>query len=195
VAGIIGVWNGPVEDGERALRPVREFGPPVVDEIRPMPYGAIQTAVDPGPPVGNRYYSKGHLIGEITEEFVAILVDAYERVPSPGSFAILQQPGNAANRIDPGAPASSHRHARYELTILAGWIDPADDERCVGWVRELYDATKPFGLGHYVNSLVDADQSVATAYQPENFQRLRALKAKYDPTNFFRLNPNIPPSA
>ena len=195
VAGIIGCWNGPIDAGERALRPLRDFGPPVVDEIQPMPYGAIQTALDPALPVGNRYYSKGHLIGEATEEFVAILVEAYERVPSPGTFIILQQPGNAANRVDPAATAFSHRHARYELTILAGWTDPADDERCVRWVRELYDATAPFGIGHYVNSLMDADQSVASAYQPETFQRLRALKAKYDPTNFFRLNPNIPPSA
>jgi len=195
VAGIIGVWNGPIDDGERAVRPVREFGPPVVDEFQPMPYGAIQTALDPMLPVGNRYYSKGHLIGELTEEFVAVMVDAYERVPTPGSIAILQQPGNAANRVDPAATAFSHRHARYELTILAGWTDPADDEKCVGWTRELYNATARFGLGHYVNSLMDADQSVDSAYQPEGYARLRGLKAKYDPTNFFRLNPNIPPSA
>ena len=119
----------------------------------------------------------------------------YQRVPTPGSIVVIQQPGNAANRVDPAATAFSHRHARYELTILAGWTDPADDERCIRWVRELYDATEPFGLGHYVNSLVDDDQSVASAYQPEGFSRLQALKAKYDPGNFFRLNPNIPPSA
>jgi FAD/FMN-containing dehydrogenase len=195
VAGIIGVWNGPIDAGERALQPLREFGPPVVDEIQPMPYGAIQTALDPVLPVGNRYYSKGHLIGEMTEELVAILVESYGRVPSPGSIVILQQPGNAANRVDPAATAFSHRHARYELTILANWVDPADDEKCVRWVRELYDATARFGLGHYVNSLIDDDQAVETAYQPETFKRLGALKAKYDPTNFFRMNSNIPPSA
>jgi len=195
VAGIIGVWNGPFDAGERALQALREFGPPVVDEIQPMPYTAIQSALDPALPVGHRYYSKGHLIGEATEEFVAILVEAYARVPSPGSFVILQPLGNATNRVDPAATAFSHRHASYELTILAGWTDPADDERCVRWVRELYNATEPFGIGHYVNSLVDTDQSIETAYQPETFERLGALKSKYDPTNFFRLNPNIPPSA
>jgi FAD/FMN-containing dehydrogenase len=195
VAGIIGVWNGPLDTGERALQPLREFGPPVVDEIQAMPYTAIQSALDPAFPVGNRYYSKGHLIGEMTEDIVAILVESYGRVPSPGCFIVLQPLGNAARRVDPAATAFSHRHARYELTILAGWTDPADDEQCVRWVRELYDATERFGLGHYVNSLVDDDQSVETAYQPATLQRLSALKAKYDPTNFFRLNPNIPPSA
>ena len=195
VAGMIACWNGPIDAGEQVLRPMREFGPPVVDEVQPMPYGALQTALDPALPVGNRYYSKGHLIGEITEELAAILVEAYERVPSPGTIIVIQQPGNAANRVDPAATAFSLRHARYELTILAGWTDPADDEKCVGWTRELYNATARFGLGHYVNSLMDADQSVDSAYQPEGFARLRALKGKYDPTNFFRLNPNIPPSA
>jgi hypothetical protein len=194
VAGIIGCWNGPIDAGEQAVRGLRDFGPPVVDELQPMPYGAIQAALDEPLPVGNRYYSKGHLVGDLTEDFIAVLVDAYERVPTPGSFVILQALGNAARRIDPAATAFSHRHAEYELTILAGWTDPADDERCVGWVRELYDAAEPFGIGHYVNSLVE-DMSVESAYQPDTLQRLSALKAKYDPTNFFRMNPNILPSA
>ena len=159
-----------------------------------MPYGAIQSALDPMLPVGNRYYSKGHLVGRVTEELVAIIVDHYQRVPTPGSVAILQQLGNAAKRVDPAATAFSHRHADYELTILANWTDPADDERCIRWVRELYDAAEPFGIGHYVNSLVE-DMSVESAYQPDTLRRLGALKAKYDPSNFFRMNPNIPPSA
>ena len=194
VAGIIGCWNGPHDAGEQAVRPMREFGPPVVDELQPMPYGAIQSALDPMLPVGNRYYSKGHLIGRVTEELVAIMVDHYQRVPTPGSVAILQQLGNAAKRVDPAATAFSHRHADYELTILANWTDPADDERCISWVRELYDAAEPFGIGHYVNSLVE-DMSVESAYQPDTLRRLSSLKAKYDPTNFFRMNPNILPSA
>ena len=194
VAGVIGCWNGPVDAGEQALRELRDFGPPVVDEIQPMPYGAIQAALDEPLPVGNRYYSKGHLIGHLTEDFIAVLVDAYQRVPTPGSFVILQALGNATKRVDPAATAFSHRHAEYELTILAGWTDRADDERCVRWVRELYDAAEPFGIGHYVNSLVE-DMSVESAYRPDTLQRLSALKATYDPTNFFRMNPNIPPSA
>ena len=194
VAGVIGCWNGPVDAGQQALRELRDFGPPVVDEIQPMPYGAIQAALDEPLPVGNRYYSKGHLIGHLTEDLIAVLVDAYQRVPTPGSFVILQALGNAAKRVDPAATAFSHRHAEYELTILAGWTDRADDERCVRWVRELYDAAEPFGIGHYVNSLVE-DMPVESAYQPDTLERLSALKATYDPTNFFRMNPNIPPSA
>ena len=195
VAGIIGCWNGPFDAGERFLQPVRQFGPPLVDDIQPMPYSALQTALDDALAPGRRYYSKGHLIGDASEDAVATIVDFYARVPSPGCFVLLQQLGNAANRVDPAATAFSHRHARYELVILAGWTDPADDEKCVRWVREAYDAAAPFGLGLYVNSICDDDQAVVeSAYKVEAFQRLSALKAKYDPTNFFRLNPNIPPA-
>ena len=196
MAGIVSCWNGPIEAGERALRQVREFGPPVVDELQPMPYGALQTALDPMLPPGNRYYLKGHLIADLPDDAIATMIEHYERAPSPMSFILLQQLGNAANRVDPAATAFSHRHARWDMVIAAGWTDPADDEKNVRWVRELHDATAPFGLGVYVNAIIDDDPAaVEEAYQPETFQRLSALKAKYDPTNFFRLNPNIPPSA
>jgi FAD/FMN-containing dehydrogenase len=197
VAGIVGCYNGPFDAGERVLRPVRTFGSPLVDEIQPMPYTAIQTALDAAFPTGGRYYSKGHLMTDVSDDAVATMVDFYGRVPSPGSFVLLQQLGNATNRVDPAATAFSHRSARYELVILSGWSDPADDEKNISWARELWDAMAPFSLGAlYVNSIVDDDEAaVRSAYRPETFGRLTGLKAKYDPTNFFRLNPNIRPSA
>jgi FAD/FMN-containing dehydrogenase len=197
VAGVIGCWNGPFDVGERVLRPVREFGRPLADEIQPMPYTAIQAFLDPAFPTGGRYYLKGHLMAEVTDEAIATMVDHYARVPSPGSVVVLQQIGNAANRVDPAATAFSHRNARYDLVIISVWSDPADDEKNIRWARELHDATEPFSLGaHYVNGVGDdPDVTVESAYRPETFQRLAGLKAAYDPTNFFRLNPNIPPAS
>lgn len=195
VAAIVSVWNGPFDEGERFLRPVREFGPPVADELQVMPYAGIQTALDPMVPPGQRYYLKGHLITEVTDELIAVMIEGYGRAPSPMSVILLQQLGNAARRVDPAATAFGHRDARWDLVIVCTWTDPADDERNVRWVREMHDATERFGLGVYVNSITDEDQAVQSAYQPGTFQRLSALKATYDPTNFFRLNPNIPPSA
>lgn len=196
VAGIIGCYNGSFEAGERVLRPVRQFGPPLLDQIQPMPYSAIQTALDAALLPGGRYYSKGHLITDVSDDAVATLVDYYARVPSPASLLILQQLGNAANRVDPSATAFSHRSARYDLVILAAWSDPTDDDENIRWVRDLWTAMLPFSLGTlYVNSVVDDDlASVASAYGSDTFARLSALKATYDPTNFFRLNPNIPPA-
>jgi FAD/FMN-containing dehydrogenase len=196
VAGIIGCWNGPFDQGEQVLRPVREFGSPLVDEIQPMPYSALQTALDPALPPGGRYYIKGHLMTDVTEDAAGTMVEHYGRAPSPGSIVILQQLGNAARRVDPDATAFSYRSARYDLVILAAWTDPADDEENIRWARELHDAMEPFSMGAcYVNGIVYEDQSVESAYRPETYRRLTGLKAKYDPTNFFRLNPNIPPSA
>ncbi len=195
VAAMVSVWNGPFDEGERYLRPVREFGPPVADELQVMPYAGIQTALDPMLPPGLRYYLKGSLITDVTGDLISTLIEHYGRAASPTSFLLLQQLGNAANRVDPADTAFGHRHARWDLVIAAAWTDPADDEANVRWVREVHDATEPFGLGVYVNSLIDDDQAVQSAYQPGIFQRLSALKATYDPTNFFRMNPNIPPSA
>ena len=196
VAGIVSVWNGPFDEGERFLRPVREFGPPVADELQPVPYAGIQTALDPVLPPGNRYYLKGHLTTEVTDDLIAIMIEHYGRAPSPTSFILLQQLGNAVRRVDPAATAFGHRHARWDLVIACAWTDPADDEKNIRWARELHDATAPFGLGVYVNSITEDDQGeVESAYQPDTFHRLSTLKAKYDPANFFRMNPNIPPSA
>jgi hypothetical protein len=100
-------------------------------------------------------------------------------------------------RVAPDATAFSHRNARYDLVILSGWTDPADDDRNIAWTRELWDALAPYSLGAiYVNSVVDDDEAtVKTAYRDDTYRRLTELKAKYDPTNFFKLNPNIKPAA
>ena len=197
VAGLIGCWNGPFDTGEQALRPMREFGPPLMDEIQVMPYGAIQAALDAALMPGNRYYLKGHLMSDLSDEAIDILVEHYRRVPSPGTIVILQQLGNAARRVDPAATAFSHRNAHYDLVIIPVWSDPADDEVHIRWARELHDAIEPYSLrASYVNGVSDDDQAVATvkaAFRPETLARLAALKAKYDPTNFLRLNPNILP--
>jgi FAD/FMN-containing dehydrogenase len=197
VAGVIGCWNGPFDEGEQVLRPVREFGPPRVDEIQPMPYTAIQAALDSAFEPRHRYYLTGALMADVTDDAIATMVDHYARVPSPASLVVLQQIGNAANRVDPMATAFSHRSARYDLVIVSRWSDPADDGENIRWARELHDAMESFSLrAHYVNSVGDdPDITVHTAYRPETFARLASLKAKYDPTNFFRLNPNIPPPA
>src|SRR5581483_11826162 len=140
VVGMIGCWNGPFDAGERVLQPMRQFGSPVVDEIQPMPYSAIQSALDAAFPTGGRYYLKGCLMAEITEEAIAVLVDHYARVPSPGTVVVLQQLGNAANRVDPAATAFSHRNARYDLVVIPAWSDPAEDEQNIRWARELHAA-------------------------------------------------------
>ncbi len=196
VAAIGACYNGPIDAGEKVLDPVRRFGSPLDDQLQPLPYGILQTIFDPAFPPGARYYWKAHLMGSVPQEAVEIMAEYYQRVPSPGTAVLFQQAGNAANRVPPEATAFSHRNARYDLVILSGWTDPADDDRNIAWTRELWDALAPYSLGAiYVNSVVDDDEAtVKTAYRDDTYRRLSELKAKYDPTNFFRLNPNIRPA-
>lgn len=197
VVAVGACYNGPIDEGEKVLDPVRRFGPPLEDQLQPLPYGILQTIFDQGFPPGNRYYWKAHLMGSVPQEAVEIMTAFYQRVPSPGTAVLFQQAGNAANRVPPEATAFSHRNARYDLVILSGWTDPADDDKNIAWTRELWDALAPYSLGAiYVNSIVDDDEAtVKTAYRDNTYRRLTELKARYDPTNLFRLNPNIKPAA
>ncbi len=123
VAAMVSVWNGPFDEGERFLRPVREFGPPVADELQPMPYAGIQTALDALLPPGDRYYLKGSLITDVTDDLIAVLIEQYGRAPSPTSFLLLQQLGNAINLAVERSPEVADtiqrlRDAGYEIELV-----------------------------------------------------------------------------
>jgi hypothetical protein len=108
----------------------------------------------------------------------------------------FQQLGNAANRVSQDETAFSHRDALYDFLMLSSWDDPAEADRNIDWTRELYAAMRPsLHTGIYVNGLgADSAQEIRSGYRPGTYDRLVALKRKYDPTNFFRLNPNIAPT-
>ncbi len=197
-AAMAACYNGPLEEGEKALRPLKEFGRPAVDLIQPMPYLAVQTMLDPTFPVGPQYYWKGALIESISDQLIDALVERFAGVPSPHSLFAFQQLGNAANRVAADATAFSYRNARYDCVIISGWEDPSEEDANIRWAREVYDALMPFSTGAtYLNTLGFsedlAEGRVKEAFLPDTYQRLVALKRKYDPTNLFQLNANIKP--
>jgi hypothetical protein len=193
VIAIAVCYNGPIDEGEEVLRPLREFDPPLVDQIGPMPYTAIQTSLDEAFPRGRHYYWKANLIEEIGDDLIDGLVEHFATVPSPFSGIVFQQLGNAANRVGKNDTAFSHRDARYDCVAISGWTDPAQAEANIGWTRAFFELTRPFSSGAiYVNSVMEAE-AVKSAYREETYERLVALKNEYDPTNLFRINPNIEP--
>ena len=123
VVAIAACHCGSVEDGERALRPLQEFGPPVLDQIGPVPYAEFQASLDPVFPRGRRYYWKSTVMRELSDGAIAQLIELFASVPSPFTLVLLQQVGNAANRVPVEATAFPHRDARWDGLVLTSWDD------------------------------------------------------------------------
>ena len=195
--GVISVsvcYCGPLEEGERVLRSLREFGSPQADKIQPMAYTTLQSAPDAGFPPGRRHYWKSSYLKELSDEAIEVMVRFVSEMPSPTTGVGLQQMHGAASRVDPTATAFPHRDEHYDFLILSQWADPAESERNVQWTRSLFEAMEPFFEGGvYVNNLGDEGEDRVREAYGANYERLQALKGKYDPTNLFRLNQNIKP--
>jgi FAD/FMN-containing dehydrogenase len=187
-------YIGSIEQGEHVLRPLRKFGPPLVDQIKPTPYLDLQASGDAFFAPGLYYYYKSHFMKEISEAAIEALVAHFATVPSPRSLVAFQQYGGAVSRVSLTDTAFGHREAQYNFIPASVWINPAESERHLHWAREAWDLMKPFATGGvYVNNLAEEDEDqVRAAYGP-HYERLVVLKKKYDPHNFFRLNANIRP--
>lgn len=189
-------YAGPIEEGERVLRPLRSFGPPLVDLIGPMPYPALQRMLDPSAPPGLQNYWKSGYLDRISDALIDLLVDRATSAPSPFSLTVLLHLGGAVSRAEEEATAVRHRKAQYAANLMSMWADPAEADRQVAWTREFWSALEPLTTGGvFVNFLGDEGQDrVREAYGPATYERLVALKNRYDPTNLFRLNQNIRPT-
>lgn len=185
-------YAGPPAHGERVLRPLRTFRRPVIDTLGPRSYVAHQSAMDSVFPHGRRYYWKGHKLARLSNDVIDVLVEHAGRMTSPYCTLPIYALGGAVARVSDEATAFPHRGAGYDLNISAGWDDGAAD-RHIRWVREFHAALEPHSVGVYVNFTNEDSAQRLRAYSPRQWKRLVTLKNRYDPTNFFRLNANIPP--
>ena len=192
----VSCYNGPADEGERALQPLREFGPPVADLLGPMPYTALQTHLDEGFPAGLPVYWRSHFLRNLDDVAIDSLVEGFSRVSSPLTTVLIEQLGGAVARVGRDETAFGHRDADYNLAIISRWPDPAMADECIAWTRELWSAMQPHARGVYVNYLGvgEAEDRVRAAYGADAYRRLSALKQRYDPTNVFRFNQNIKPN-
>ena len=195
--GVIAVcYHGSVDIGERVLRPLREFGPPLADHIQPMLYTEAQRMLASLTPAGRHYYIKSHFMKEISDDGIEAMIAQFKQVASPFSAMLFQQLGNAANRVGRGETAFAHRDGWYEWMALSAWEDPGESEVHIKWGRDFSEAMQPFTFGSYVNQVgTEAEEGadlIQSAYGA-NYQRLAVLKQKYDPTNLFSHNQNIRP--
>ena len=196
IAVMIVCHCGPLSDAESAVQPIKKFGTPVLDTIGPTTYEATNMMLDAGFPRGALNYWKSNFMAELSDQAIDTLISQFVACPSPMSGLLLEHIHGAATRVGVSETAFPHRREGYNFLVVSEWINPADNARNIAWARESYDAMRSsFTAGRYVNYLGDDDgeDAVAAAYGP-NYQRLRTLKAKYDPTNLFHLNQNIRPA-
>jgi FAD/FMN-containing dehydrogenase len=195
IAGLIAAHSGSIEDGERALQPVKAFGPPAMDMLGPLPYLAQQALFDPAFPKGAQVYWKSTFLRALSPEACDVIARYAQELPSPSSGIVVEHIHGAVGRVGADATAFSERTANYNVVIFAIAGDPSENTVHRAWARALYDELEPFSTGTvYVNYLgVDDDASrVRAAYGP-NYERLAAIKRQYDPENLFRANQNIAP--
>jgi FAD/FMN-containing dehydrogenase len=193
---IIAAYAGPVEEAGRALAPLRSFGPPLLDVIRPIAYTELQALTESGFPHGARYYWSADSFRELPDAAIDVLTSRTAERHSPIGSTIVIPGGGAAARIDGNATAFGQRDAPWNIHYLTAWRDAADDTGNVSYTRSLAQAMKPWTTGRvYLNYVGDEGEArIEASFGAEKMTRLRALKAKWDPDNVFHHNHNIRPA-
>jgi hypothetical protein len=187
-------YAGPLDEGDRVVRPLREFGSPLLDSCAPMPFSKHQGMLDPSFPHGWWYYIRSCNLAELTDEVIDILVDHGQRIVSPLTVFSIYHLGGAVARVGEDETAFGARDAGHTLNVIGitRTGDGFEDER--EWARGLWAALEPHHQHVYVNFLMDeGEDRIREAYGATKYDRLKALKRRYDPDNFFRLNQNIRP--
>jgi FAD binding domain/Berberine and berberine like len=195
VVMVICCWIGDAEEGERFIKPLREFGSPVADVCMQKPFLEHQAMFDPSFIPHRWYYMRSCDIKELTDEVIDVTVEHSLKITSPLTSFPIWHTGGAVSRVPDDATAFHGRHAgfTYNITSCTEAAEGFDVER--EWVRNFWTALEPWHTTVYVNFLMDeGEERIRTAYGDEKYDRLKALKRKYDPDNFFRLNQNIPPA-
>jgi FAD/FMN-containing dehydrogenase len=195
LAALVTCHCGSLVAGETAMRPLKQFGRPLMGALGPMAYCQLNGMLDAAYPKGALNYWKSSFLEQLSDDAIDTMIESFARCPTPMGQLLLEHFHGAATRVAVGDTAFPHRAEGYNLVVISEWMEPANTDRCVAWARKAYAAMEPFfASGRYVNYLGDDETGdpIAAAYGP-NYRRLQEVKTKYDPGNFFHLNQNIRP--
>jgi FAD/FMN-containing dehydrogenase len=195
VVGIAICWAGDIDAGQRTIKPLREFGRPLLDLVKARPYPEWQRAFDPIWGDGFHNEWMGHYLPELSDRALAALFAHVTEVTSPHTDVKIAHLGGAVARVGEDDTAFSFRGSKYAMVIQARWQNGGENGKHLRWTRDFFAAMKPHATGKvYVNFIAnEGERRVEDAYNENTFRRLRAIKAKYDPRNLFRMNQNIKP--
>ncbi|HXH23249.1 MAG TPA: FAD-binding oxidoreductase [Dehalococcoidia bacterium] len=196
ISALAGAYSGSIEEGEKAVRPLKEFGQPLMDAMGPLPFVALQSMLDEGFQPGMLVYWKAEFLRELTPAAIDAIVEIGEKMPSPLSAVVLEDMHGAVRRVAPDATAYGQRDATTNMAVISAWTDPAESDKNIAWAREVMKVAEPYKTGGtYMNYFGVDDQGEERVRQAlgANYDRLREVKRRYDPTNMFRFNQNIAP--
>jgi hypothetical protein len=196
VAMVLVCYSGPASGADRALARIRRLGTPLADDIKAMDYVAVQRSGDVSDPRAEGSYLKSGFIAKFPPELVSAIVDRLEGHPQRSTAVFFQLGRGAIARVPSNATAFAQRDVLANMLSAVGWKHGDDPTAHIQWIRQFWAGLEPFTHGFYVNDL-ESDHS-ATAIRDNyrrNHDRLVAVKNKYDPTNLFRLNANVKPTA
>jgi len=192
------MYGGDVAAGEAALAPIRAIGSPVADAVGPKPYAAFQTMFDAAAGLGARNYWKTHYLAAMSRAAIDVVCDRATDIASPETAVSMMALGGEIARQPADATPYRHRDAEWFVVVQARWREADEDESHIGWARGLFDALAPHATGGvYLNATSpdEGETSVHDALGEETYDRLAAVKARWDPENVFHLNPNVRPAA
>jgi FAD/FMN-containing dehydrogenase len=187
---------GDIEAGKVAAAALREIGNPIADVVGPTPLAAWQQAFDPLLTPGARNYWKSQDFAELSDATIAVLLDAVRKLPGPECEIFIGHVGGAAGRIAVEDTAFPQRNSHFVMNVHARWREKSMDSTCIGWARELFEATKKHAIGTaYINFMPEDESDRVEAAYGGNYKRLTEIKRHYDPQNLFRMNQNVQPRA
>jgi FAD/FMN-containing dehydrogenase len=196
MCGIVWGYTGPMEQAEAIFKPIRAQFPPALDFVGPVPYPALQSMFDALYAPGLQWYWKGDFMNELSDEAIRLYIQHGSQLPTWQSTMHLYPVNGAAHRVGRNDTAWSYRDATWSEVIVGVDPDPANKDLITNWARNYWEALHPYSAGGaYVNFMMgeEGEARVKASYR-ENYARLATIKAKYDPTNFFRINQNIKPA-
>jgi FAD/FMN-containing dehydrogenase len=195
MCGMLWCYTGPLEQAEATFKPIREKFPPALDFVGPIPHPMLQSMFDPLYPPGMQWYWKADFVNELSDEAIQLHIKHGSQLPSIQSTMHLYPVNGAAGRVGRNGTAWSYRDATWAEVIVGVDPDPANKERIIDWAREYWNDLHPLSAGGaYVNFMMEEGEDRVKASYRDNYERLAAIKSKYDPTNFFRVNQNIKPA-